>query len=375
MYLLRVLNDMNFKVGVYTLEYDLKVLDAILERSKLEVDFYSLRSLLGGPSRLYRKSIYKFLIYSYMFNKINKSIIRNRYDLIINSKANEAPSDADICIVHYPLGHALHYWDRVYLGAGIDPKYTTKLLWKLYIQPFRVVFRRLSDTIRQCRVIVANSSWTAIHLRELAGIEAFVVYPPIPVKEYVNVSYYNEKEKDLVVTVSRFDPSKNLEGLFYVAKLVPEVEFALIGRVGDSTSYKYYIKLRRLKERLGLRNLYLLPNLDEKSKKLILRAAKVYFHPTIGEHLGIAVLEGLVSGAVPVVHQYSGSCIDIVRMGKYGYCYSTYKEAAEIIRDVIRYDIRPDKHYLDSLLLEFSYEAFKRKFNEVIRRLLEEKGF
>lgn len=370
MYLLKVLISFGFYIDVYTL--DNRNFNKLCRISGSNVRFFTIKPFANVYKFFGYESIYDFIFYSYSFSRFF-NVVKKKYSLTINGKANEVPIEADICVVHYPLGYMLYHWDRVPLGAGVDPKYTSSnFFWKLYIQPFRIWFYRLSRRLKYCRVVVVNSRWVAGLLRELGGIDSVVVYPPI---KNLGVCVKGVEKKNVIVTVSRFDPSKRLEGVLYVAGRIPEARFVLIGRVEDITSYRYYSYLRGLIEKFDLRNVYLLPNLGEEAKNAILSKAKIYFHPTIGEHFGIAVLEGLVRGAIPVVHRYSGSCTDIVRGGEYGYCYSTYKEAVKIIRYILHHDVQPSGiRNLENLLSEFSYDTFRRKFSRIINTLLEEKS-
>jgi len=235
--------------------------------------------------------MYDLIFDTYYLSKVIR-LEASSTDVTINTKASEVPLEADVCVVHYPLGFALYYWNRVLLGAGVDPKYVSSMFWKFYVQPFREWFYRLSDKgLRRCRAIVVNSKWTANLLEELGGLRSVVIYPPVDLTRF-KPSIGVAKE-NIVVTVSRFDPSKNLEATLYIAKRIPHAKFVVVGRVSDRASYAYYRHIEKLRGRLKLSNLHLLPNLSEDVMKSILLRAKVYFHPTIGEHFGISVLEAL----------------------------------------------------------------------------------
>jgi len=357
---IRVLASLGFNTRVYTLGMNSPIGQLMLPD---RVRFVLVKPLLktGG--------IYDLVFNTYSLSKALR-LEDSDADIVVNTKANEAPLEAHVCVVHYPLGFALHYWNRVPLGAGVDPKYVNSLFWKLYIQPFREWFYRLSVRgLRRCRAIVVNSKWTANLLEELSGLRSVVIYPPIDLRYFKpRVSVAKE---DIVVTVSRFDPSKNLEATLYIAKCIPHAKFVVIGRVSDRISYAYYRRIKKLRGRLKLDNLYLLPNLSEDVKKSILLRAKIYFHPTIGEHFGISVLEALASGAIPVVSKFSGSCVDVVESTRYGYCYSSYAEASEIIESLLskRGIEAPSTEELSKALSTFSFKEFSKRFTRVINEV------
>lgn len=357
---IRILASLGFSTKVYTLGMSSSISKLVFSD---RIKFMLVKPLLrtGG--------IYDLIFDTYSLSRILK-YERLDADMVINTKANEVPLEADVCVVHYPLGFTLYFWDRVPPGAGIDPKYVNSLSWKLYIQPFREWFYMFSDrNLRRCRIIVANSRWTAKLLEKLGGLDSMVIYPPID-PEYLRLRTGVSKE-NVVVTISRFDPSKGIEAVLYMAKDIPQAKFIVIGRVSDRTSYNYYKSIKMLREKLGLSNLYLFPNLSEEAKRSILSRAKVYFHPAVGEHFGISVLEALASGAIPIVNKFSGSCIDIVEGSGYGFCYNSYAEALEIIKDMLSKEEFEafNAEMLGKVLSKFSFEEFSKRFAEVIYRI------
>lgn len=364
---IRALSDLGHHVEVYLLSS--KGLDRVKELADVCVRFFVLKPRLASIKRV--RTIYDFVIDTYVLCRCLEDLSL-RYDLIVNTKANEVPIRADVCVVHYPLGFALYHWDRVFLGTGVDPKYASSLFWKLYIQPFRILFYRLSQGIKKCKVVVSNSSWTAELLRDLAGIESIVVYPPLDVcsADSKDIREYSKK-LNLVVTISRFDPSKRLEAVLFVAKHVPKAHFLIIGRVDDEEALSYFRKLIKLRNILSLNNVMFIPNASNKIKQSLLSKAKVYFHPAIGEHFGISVVEALARGCVPVVHRFSGSCKDIVVNSKYGFCYDTYSEAAIIIKKIIDKDITIEG--VENHLEKFTYKVFTEKIQQVVRYALRKK--
>jgi len=365
-HIIKLLAELGFNIDVYMVD---RTHQPRLLGSKNKINFYQVKPVpIIEFSKL--RSIYDLLAYAYTYSRMLQERGKT-YDLVVNAKTNEIPVGADICVVHYPLGYVLYHWDRFILGAGVDPKYT-KGFWKLYIQPFRVFFHRISERgLRNCRVVVANSIWTAEILKTFLGDgRVTVIYPPIDPSE-LRVGVDVDKKERLVVTISRFDPSKRLELVLYVAKHIPEARFVIIGRVDDK-SYGYYRYIAELRERLKAVNVAILPNLSEDGKREILARARVYFHPTIGEHFGISVLEAVIFGAVPVVHELSGACTDIVRSLGVGYCYRGISEAIEMIRDLLEegYDSKTLNEIREKIKMEFSFNAFRTRWLEAISRVM-----
>jgi len=373
-------------------EYAAAVIKALVGAG-LSVDVYTL-SLGSGLARLRRvigagarwrvlrlrggvldsvgfDSIYGLLERYYVFKRLRR-LLRG-YDVVINTKASELPLGADVCIVHYPVGFVLYNWDRYVVGAGVDPKYYRSLFWRAYIAPFRKAFYRASKGLRDCRVLVANSSWTARLLEELIpGARVVVLHPPIIMRDYVLSSNYARlKDPGLVVTVSRFDPSKRLEAVLSVAARVKRARFVVIGRVDSPSSRHYYRWLIGLRDRLGLGNVFFAPNAPDSLKKGILSRAGIYFHPVIGEHFGISVLEAVLHGAYPIVHRIGGACSDIVEALSYGKCYEELREAAKHIEEVLANGYRPlDEERLQELVAKFSFTAFRERLLRLVEGVL-----
>jgi glycosyltransferase involved in cell wall biosynthesis len=59
----------------------------------------------------------------------------------------------------------------------------------------------------------------------------------------------------------------------------------------------------------------------------IMRRAKVYFHPMIGEHFGMSIVEAMAAGLIPIVRDIGGQT-EFVPLK---YQFSTIEEAAEMV--------------------------------------------
>jgi len=67
----------------------------------------------------------------------------------------------------------------------------------------------------------------------------------------------------------------------------------------------------------------------------MLRRVEMYLHQTRYGHFGIAVVEAMVAGLVPVVHRGGGPWTDIVELSKYRLGYKSIEELMEQITSVI----------------------------------------
>jgi glycosyltransferase involved in cell wall biosynthesis len=271
------------------------------------------RSIPGPNSgRLPRKikNLYS-LIYEY-YHKV-----KDDFDVVIDAAYNDLRGWVDLGYVHYP--------------------YCTPHLNFLF--PMKA------------KVIAANSTWTLSKLRECGINNAVVIYPPVePVK--CSHSPIQSKE-DLVIGIGRL--GKPWEEFIEIAKLVkakrPGVKFTIIGFADSMERVKYLEDLSR-----GI--VKIIPNAPEEVKRDLLCKAKVILHTHPAEHFGIAVVEAMSTGAIPVVRRDGGVWLDVVERGRFGFGFNNVEEAAEFVINAVDADAEYRKMVM-SKAFEFNYDKFK----------------
>ena len=294
-------------------------------------------------------------------------IIKNKgYDVIIITKPSLVPAFADIIYIHFPMFipvfKLLYYPDKfVYNVVNRTLSMPVALLEKLLIS--------LSPILDYKPVVLTNSTFSSLIIRKFLKINPLILYPPVAVERLLPLSV-NEKREDIVVTISRIDPSKNLGIVIDVAKKVRSAKFTIIGTL---SSYSYYhtlireIKRNHLGERIKI-----LVNVDEDQKIDILRRAKVYLHTMKYEHFGIAVVEGMATGLIPIVHKRGGPWLDIVERGRYGFGFENLDDIVNTIEFILGLD-RDTLRELQSSVAErakaFSFDNFKLKASKIIKKV------
>jgi glycosyltransferase involved in cell wall biosynthesis len=287
------------------------------------------------------------------------------YDLIIVTKQLLIPVFADILYMHFPNFTAKYYclyysekcyktWYRIHLQ-----------LLELFLKPLL----SLSESLEHKPLILTNSKFSALMIWKFLGVKSMVLYSPIEIEKYLPLSQIKER-KNIIVTISRIEPLKNLELVIDIAKEVKTSKFIIAGTVG---SVKYYIDLKKKIKASGLEDrVVILPNIDEKTKMLLLGSAKIYLHTMKYEHFGIAVIEAMASGLLPIVHKSGGPWLDIVEYGKYGFGFKNAEEAIEHINSLL--EMREDeierwRLKLRKKVWNFSYDVFERKVGRLINIL------
>ena len=355
LYTIQVLNELGVDVDLITGEKTL---------------WYKVQRLIDVPVKISReivvsrKLVQKFSIYNKLWTSYRVLSICRKYDLTVNTSHETLLVPADVVYVHFPhiifLKDTYEYWHSL-------SKYYSSALWRMYFEPYRLGMEALSESVKNS-ILIANSTYTAEKVRKYIRSKVFIIHPPVQVEKYIKLSE-NEDRKDVVITIARYTREKNLELIPVVASRCRDLTFIIAGSVHSEDSMKILRKLLYMREKLNLKNLKLLVNVPENLKIRLLSIAKLYLHPMIGEHFGIAVVEAMASGLVPIVHKSGGTWIDILEYGKYGLGYETVDECVEAIyRALERY------HTLRKLCiarsLEFSERRFMQRMKVIIGKLL-----
>ena len=177
-----------------------------------------------------------------------------------------------------------------------------------------------------------------------------VIYPP-----FLNNELHSApKKENLVVTLSRIDPSKNLKVLGKVSN-VTNIKFVLIGYLEERN--KAYLK--KLRDKFP--NLLIIPNATEEIKNSYLNKAKVYLHTGLGEAFPISKLEAMSFGVIPLV-PFSGGA----KEGLPDKCvYLNYDDLIFKLKKLIESYTVEDFDYFRNLSSIYTIERFKEQIKQL----------
>ena len=215
--------------------------------------------------------------------------------------------------------------------------------WRLVQPLFRLIHIGLSK-IKSNSLLVANSEYNANLIKKDLGQNPRVIHSFI-----TPTNPADEKKPRQVLTISRLNPTKNLQRITKISLRTPDNHYVLAGNKTPKTSEL-------------LRKMYQPPNLEiifDPTRKMIIDLmgrSTLYLSTLSSEAFGMAVVEAMSAGCIPVVPRSGGPWIDILdkAQGYWGFGYSSNKEAARII------EMLSNDHSLRSSVAQAALERSKR---------------
>mmetsp|Transcript_979 Transcript_979/g.855 ORF Transcript_979/g.855 Transcript_979/m.855 type:complete len:265 (+) Transcript_979:597-1391(+) len=232
-------------------------------------------------------------------------------------------------------------------------------------------------------IIMANSSWTANHCRNLWGGNSNIeiVYPPCNTTAFSVIPLPNPK-KNRIVSFSQFRPEKDqisqIRAFYELHKEHSELqaEFYMIGGCRHEEDIKLLKSLQKEAEDLGIaKHVFFKTNLPQEEVIHIMSEAKVAIHTMKNEHFGISIVEMMAAGLITIAHASGGPYHDIIKEGaNRGYLAKTIKEYSDSIYTAISsYDSRMQtglrENARDVAKKNFSDEAFMDNFEKYFSKV------
>jgi glycosyltransferase involved in cell wall biosynthesis len=224
--------------------------------------------------------------------------------------------------------------------------------------------------------VVCNSQFTKNTIDAEVGLKAMVIYPPVPGIGWPK----NIKKKKQILSVGRFTnyfQAKKQEVLLNAfAKVMQhsacaDWEMIFAGGLLESDK-EYFMKLQTLASGLPVK---LLPNISNEELVSLYRTSSLYWHaagfgetnPVLMEHFGIATVEAMSAGAVPLVYAAGGQT-EIVVDGVNGELWTSEKELVDgtisLVTDATKYKKLQKSAMVRSEI--FNTDRFTRAFDGLI---------
>jgi glycosyltransferase involved in cell wall biosynthesis len=332
--------------------YGIKIINTgkNLESVFLNSKYSKSRSLLGFYHSIQLRRLVKELQPELVF--VAHEAFKPLERIINNSNNNNNKEHALIHYVHNPYE---------FVPDPSDP----------IVKPFSLITNRyiikgndFSD------VVLANSNSTRKQcIKRWNRNDCIVLYPSIKIDEiatYISSSSSSSSRDDICIVLSRLSPEKKIELAIeaFKTKVLKNKQLLIIGYLSRENK-NYYQRLRDLSKRNE--NIKILPNLRRNDVLTLLSKAKILFHPMPDEHFGIAIIEAMAAGCLPVVHA-SGGPLEIVDNGRYGLIYRDAREIPELLNHAFNLSMHFQEK-VKSRALQFDIKHFQEKFITVINNV------
>ena len=355
---IRALKDIGFEVWLGVVE---------------QTNWAKVRKIMGINVSVDREyfimgNIKMFGLYQRLLSAYHIMKLKSKVDIIINTYGDLLPLPTDLVYMHFPTLALVRKepWMKYV-------KYTKSVFWRAYFAPYELI-QSMLKIIAKYSIVLTNSAFSARVISKYFNKHALVVYPPVEIADYISASRNNNRE-DAVASIGRMSPEKNWHLIPYIAKKLPQIRFYLIGSIRGVQSKQYYDKIVYLKNKLNVKNLEIIPNAPHSVKLKVLSKSKVYLHLYPYEHFGIAVVEAMAAGLIPVVHASGGQWLDIIEKGKYGIGYNNLepKNIASAVLEALNMWGKRIKNKVIERAKIFSDSSFRKKIAKIVKKYVENK--
>lgn len=253
--------------------------------------------------------------------------------------------------VHFPVETSLEKEEHFKSAVG-----------KAYTLPLKILYAGRAKKVRN-GIFLANSRFTEKEIlslyTSLAENQVKVVYPPC---KFSDEEKAVNRDLDFVSLGSFVSDKRQLEQL-EIAKQLREYKFSLIGGI---KSKKYFDRCASMTERLNLNNVRLYPNAKKKQIHDLLSRSKVFLHTRRSEHFGIATVEAISHGCIPIVHD-SGGSREIVPFEELRF--KNTGEAVDAASRMVQTYFDKSRSFMPKLaerIIEFSCENFRNEMRGIV---------
>ena len=253
----------------------------------------------------------------------------------------------------------IFYNQNIFHDAKTNLDKYNSLFWRLYYKPFKIMLNnKLKNFKKNKNIHVINSSeFSKINMDETLKINSKVIYPPVRFSETKIVP----KEPDTVVSLGRFSEEKNFELGINTLKLVG-YKYRIIGSTNTISSKAY---LKKLQDMANNNITFIInPTRDEIISEL--SKAKVFLGLS-NETFGIATVEAISSGCIPIVRDTSGNK-ETVPFKELRFL--TDLDMTEKIRNAMEgyYDVYLEK--LHDHIQQFDESNFHKQIDDTIKEVM-----
>ncbi len=267
----------------------------------------------------------------------------------------------DLVYAHYPLEIKLRNREYITPRKGVLQK---------FVFPFqkRMMLNVIGKGNFLAERVICNSLMckNACEMAWERG-EYDIIHPPVEIN-HITLSKIRNDETTRVLTLGSLTPDKGLEQLLEgIRKSPSSIHWQLIGICRDEKWLKKFhekIEIYGLDDRITIWK-----DAPLSDVKKALSKSDVLLHGHAAEPFGIAVVEGLAAGLLPIVRRNGGPWYDIGDEGKWVKGFDTSDEIADLLKNVSRYDGKEWRKFRKTgktRATDFSVEHFKSKISHLV---------
>ena len=247
------------------------------------------------------------------------------------------------------------------------------------------IYYNLPSRLESYQVFMTHSKYVKKWIKKAWGINAKVLYPPVSL--ITNHSYLTTKN-NWICSVGRYftlGHGKKQEVMVEAFKklyselvtshypLVTSLQIHFVGGVGNEPSSLRFIE--QLRDQAKGYPIYFHYNVDRKEVEDVLLKSRIYWHatgfgenpdldPIKFEHFGIAPVEALSAGCIPVLFNGGGlpEILKALNMKPKNHLFDTQKELVEKTKQLILHFKQTNLLISEKLIAHFSQSSFKKNF-------------
>ena len=333
------------------------------------------------------------VVSSFDEHSIKRSIRRERYDININTHVDLLPYYQDyfskknaVVYCHFPMAKQyiesrnLQYLKRdlrIIKDQEQENTLSNNDTGSKNKEKYFQMVKYFYDNLMKNSTVITNSEYSRKAIFEAFDSddidEVQVLSPPVDVDTFRRVllsSPTNKREDDIILVVSRIDKQKKIENAIRLAKLLKQNNIGsgmkIIGNIDYKYDLNYYLSLNQMVIDFDLED-YVTLETDVCLNNIlsIMREAKVYFHPMIGEHFGISIVEAMAAGLVPIVPDVGGPTEFVPKK----YHFHTFEEAVKIISTAFNTAYN-ERVQISNSVSKFSISNYIEGFQKIVNELL-----
>jgi glycosyltransferase involved in cell wall biosynthesis len=333
------------------------------------------------------------VVSSFDEHSIKRSIRRERYDININTHVDLLPYYQDyfskknaVVYCHFPMAKQyiesrnLQYLKRdlrIIKDQEQENTLSNNDTGSKNKEKYFQMVKYFYDNLMKNSTVITNSEYSRKAIFEAFDSddidEVQVLSPPVDVDTFRRVllsSPTNKREDDIILVVSRIDKQKKIENAIRLAKLLKQNNVGggmkIIGNIDYKYDLNYYLSLNQMVIDFDLED-YVTLETDVCLNNIlsIMREAKVYFHPMIGEHFGISIVEAMAAGLVPIVPDVGGPTEFVPKK----YHFHTFEEAVKIISTAFNTAYN-ERVQISNSVSKFSISNYIEGFQKIVKELL-----